>query len=75
MLSKNITALRNQKGISQERLALELSMGELEITRSAIGAYEEGRNEPSCFTLKQLANFFDIQTIDELVFSDLVKPL
>ena len=40
-LSENIKFLRGLKKLSQEDLAAAL-----DITRSRLGAYEEGRNEP-----------------------------
>jgi transcriptional regulator with XRE-family HTH domain len=66
-VSKNIRILRDLKNISQEELSKELS-----ITRSRLGAYEEGRNEPPIEMLISLSGFFQI-SIDALVRGDLSK--
>jgi transcriptional regulator with XRE-family HTH domain len=66
-IAKNIRILRGLKKISQEELAIQL-----DIPRSRIGSYEEGRAEPSCTMLIQLSNFFHV-SIDALVRGDLSK--
>jgi transcriptional regulator with XRE-family HTH domain len=66
-IAKNIRVLRGLKKISQEELAIQL-----DIPRSRIGSYEEGRAEPSCTMLIQLSNFFHV-SIDALVRGDLSK--
>src|ERR1043165_1055001 len=66
-IANNIKFLRQLKHISQEQLADELN-----ITRSRIGGYEEGRNEPPIDILIGLSEFFHI-AIDALVRGDLKK--
>ena len=68
-VNTNIRFLRKQKGLTQGDLANEIN-----ITRSSIGAYEEGRAEPKLDTLLRIANFFSI-TLDQLVSQDLSKTL
>ena len=66
-IAKNIRVLRGLKKISQEQLAIEL-----DIPRSRIGSYEEGRAEPSCDFLIRLSDFFHV-SVDALVRADLSK--
>lgn len=66
-IAKNIRVLRGLKKMSQEQLAIEL-----DIPRSRIGSYEEGRAEPSCDFLIQLSDFFHV-SVDALVRADLAK--
>jgi transcriptional regulator with XRE-family HTH domain len=66
-IANNIRFLRQLKGLSQEQLA-----DELRVTRSRIGGYEEGRNEPPIDLLIRLSEFFHI-AIDALVRGDLKK--
>ena len=47
--------LREQKGLSQEKLA-ELT----QLSKSAISMYENGNREPKFETLETLANFFNV---------------
>ncbi len=65
ILSKNIKKLRTLKGLNQTEFA-EL----FNITRSSIGAYEEGRAEPKLETLIQFSNYFKL-SIDDIVKKDL----
>ena len=64
-IAKNIKHLRALKGLTQEQLSFEL-----DITKSRIGSYEEGRSEPHIDTLIQLSNYFNLP-IDALVKNDL----
>lgn len=66
-IAKNIRVLRTLKKLSQEELATQL-----DIPRSRIGSYEEGRAEPSCSFLVQLSDFFHV-SIDALLRADLSK--
>lgn len=66
-IANNIRFLRQLKGLSQEQMA-----DELEITRSRIGGYEEGRNEPPIDLLIKLSEYFHI-AIDALIKGDLKK--
>lgn len=63
-IANNIRYLRKINKLTQEDLA-----GQLQIKRSLVGAYEEGRAVPRIIVLKQLATLFDL-TIDQLVSSD-----
>ncbi|MBT8196197.1 MAG: helix-turn-helix domain-containing protein [Bacteroidia bacterium] len=65
-LSSNLKNLRKQKGLTQEELAKEL-----QIKRSLIGSYEEGRAEPKLETLQKIANFFEV-SIDGLIQSSTI---
>jgi len=64
-IQTNIKHLRAIKDLSQEELAEELKW-----TRSIIGAYEEGRSEPSIERLIRLSSYTNIP-IDILVKNDL----
>ena len=61
----NIKFLRKQKGWTQEQLATEL-----DIKRSLIGSYEEGRAKPNYEVLAEIAKIFK-HTIDNLITRDL----
>lgn len=64
-ISKNIRHLRKLKDLTQEQFA-----DEIEVTRSRIGSYEEGRSEPSIATLISIATYFKLP-VDVLIKSDL----
>jgi len=64
-LGKNLRFLRKQKGWTQAELAEKL-----QVNRSLIGAYEEGRSEPRLTTLMLLCELFKVD-----VASLLQKPL
>ena len=64
MLSNNLRSLRKRHGLTQAQMAEKLN-----IKRSLIGAYEEGRAEPKLSTLVNIARLFDI-TVDSLVTQD-----
>lgn len=65
MVTSNIRFLRKQAGYTQAQLAEKL-----DIKRSLVGAYEEGRAEPKLSTLVNISNLFDI-TLDQLITADL----
>lgn len=65
LINANIRFLRKQKGLTQEELAKNL-----DVTRSVIGAYEEGRAEPKLSTSENIANFFGV-TLDQLITQNL----
>ncbi|WP_372756158.1 XRE family transcriptional regulator [Mariniflexile sp.] len=67
MIAKNIKHLRTLKKLSQEVLADELN-----VTRSRIGSYEEGRSAPTIEMLIQLSDYFKLP-IDILLRNDLTK--
>ncbi len=62
-LASNLRLLRKNK-YSQQKLADILN-----IKRSAVGSYEEGRAMPDVELLRKIANIFSI-TLDELLFYD-----
>ncbi|MFN8310555.1 MAG: helix-turn-helix domain-containing protein [Chitinophagales bacterium] len=64
-IQHNIKFLRKQKGWTQEQLGLEL-----EIKRSLIGSYEEGRAKPNYEVLAALSKVFKC-SIDNLITRDL----
>jgi transcriptional regulator with XRE-family HTH domain len=66
-IAKNISVLRALKKLSQTQLA-----DELDISRSRLGSYEEGRAEPPYDLLIKIADHFHI-AIDALVRGDLAK--
>lgn len=58
---KNLRLLREEKGLSQQKLADMLS-----ISQQAIFKYEKTANEPDIMTLIRLAEIFDV-TVDYLI--------
>nr|WP_317042470.1 XRE family transcriptional regulator [Pontibacter flavimaris] len=58
--------MRKHASLTQAQLAEKL-----EIKRSLVGAYEEGRAEPKLSTLINVARFFDV-SLDDLITRDLV---
>jgi transcriptional regulator with XRE-family HTH domain len=66
-IAKNIRVLRTLKKLSQEQLSTEL-----DIPRSRLGSYEEGRAEPPYDLLITIADYFHV-AIDALVRADLAK--
>ena len=64
-IHSNIKFLRKQKSWTQEQLATEL-----DIKRSLIGSYEEGRAKPNYEVLAEIAKIFK-HTIDNLITRDL----
>jgi transcriptional regulator with XRE-family HTH domain len=67
MIDNNLKFLRKKNGMTQAQLAEKL-----QIKRSLVGAYEEGRAEPKLSTLVNIAHLFEI-TLDHLVTADLSK--
>ncbi|TXK45811.1 helix-turn-helix domain-containing protein [Pontibacter qinzhouensis] len=65
MVTSNLRHLRKSAGYTQAQLAEKL-----DIKRSLIGAYEEGRAEPKLSTLINIAAHFHI-TLDDLITLDL----
>lgn len=57
MMGARIAALRKAAGMSQAQLA-----GELQISTSAVGMYEQGRREPSADTLAAISRLFGVTT-------------
>ncbi|QHL86222.1 helix-turn-helix domain-containing protein [Nibribacter ruber] len=65
MLSTNLKYLRKKENLTQVQLAEKL-----QIKRSLIGAYEEGRAEPKLVTLMKMAQVFNL-SVDELINPEL----
>ncbi|MEY3399052.1 MAG: hypothetical protein RL220_1646 [Bacteroidota bacterium] len=59
--AENLASLRKSKGFTQQSLADETGLN-----RSVIGAYEEGRAEPSIATLQKFAKLFGI-SVDQMI--------
>jgi transcriptional regulator with XRE-family HTH domain len=66
-LASNIRFLRKQKEMTQDALALEI-----DVNRSMIGTYEEGRAVPRIGVLQTLSVFFGVK-IDDLINRDLSR--
>src|SRR5690554_148330 len=60
-LGKNLRFLRKQKGLTQSDIAEKL-----DIKRTMISAYEDGRSEPKLAGLNILAGIFNV-SVDELL--------
>ena len=67
IIHKNIRHLRKLRGLTQEQFAEEL-----QVPRSRIGSYEEGRSEPPIAMLVALSDFFKIP-VDILIKNDLTS--
>ena len=70
-LNENLRALRKQMKLTQDQFAAKL-----EIKRSLLGAYEEGRAEPKLELLQKIADVCKI-SVDDLIGRDLTteKPM
>jgi len=68
MISKKITDLRKQKGLTQVEIAEQLK-----ISRQAYSFYELGKNEMDFKSLCKLADFYNVST-DYLLGRYDVKP-
>ncbi|WNJ18875.1 helix-turn-helix domain-containing protein [Pontibacter sp. G13] len=66
-IGKNLKHLRKQRGLTQQVLA-----NSLDIQRSSIGAYEEGRATPKYDTLANISEYFQV-SIDLLVKENLTQ--
>jgi len=69
-LASNLRFLRELDNLSQQNVA-----DELEMKRVTYAKYEDNVNEPSILTLFKLKIFFELESIDELVFHNLKKKL
>ena len=61
MFSKRLKALRTEKGYSQEQMSALLN-----ISRSRLSMYEQGKREPCFSILIDIADFFNV-SIDYLL--------
>ena len=68
-LASNIRFLRKQKDMTQDALALEI-----DVNRSMIGTYEEGRAVPRIGVLQTLSVFFGVK-IDDFINQDLSQEV
>lgn len=57
MLGARIALLRKSFGLSQQELANRLG-----VSASAVGMYEQGRREPPCALICELAELFGVST-------------
>ncbi len=64
-LPSNLRFLRKQKGITQNDLA-----DQLDVQRTMISAYEDGRSEPKLATLKKLAELLEVG-LEEILEHDI----
>ena len=64
-LSENLKYLRQSQQLTQQDLA-----DELELKRSLIGAYEEGRATPKISVMQQIAVYFEL-SLDQLISTNL----
>lgn len=67
-LSNNLKFLREKHDLSQQKLANKLGM-----KRGTYSKYEDEVNEPTVLTLFKIKNFYKLNSIDELVFTNLKK--
>lgn len=65
MIGKRLKNLRIEKGVTQKELADALNL-----TRQAIGLWENDQRDPDLFNVKMLARFFDITTDEFLDFEN-----
>ncbi len=66
-LPSNLRFLRKQKGITQQDLA-----DQLDVQRTMISAYEDGRSEPKLATLQKICELLEVG-MDELIGHDIEK--
>jgi transcriptional regulator with XRE-family HTH domain len=66
-LNENLRALRRQMKLTQDQFAAKL-----DIKRSLLGAYEEGRAEPKLELLQKIADVCRI-SVDDLIGKDFTK--
>jgi transcriptional regulator with XRE-family HTH domain len=66
-LASNLRFLRKQKGITQNDLA-----DQLDVQRTMISAYEDGRSEPKLTTLQKLCELLEVG-VEELLEHDIEK--
>ena len=59
---RNFTALRKQKGLSQEQMAEKCG-----VSRSAIAKWETGATTPNIYIIGEIAKIFNV-TVDELLY-------
>lgn len=65
MLHENLKALRKQKGLTQEELAIRLH-----VVRQTVSKWESGRSVPDADILAQIADVLDV-SVSDLLGTDL----
>lgn len=68
-LSKNISALRKYRGLSQEKFADKID----EASRGTVAKWETGETKPNIEQIDRMATYFNV-TIDDLVHKDFSIP-
>ena len=56
-MGERLKALRNEKGIGQNELAIKLSL-----SNASISYWETGKQSPTAEAIFKLANFFEVST-------------
>lgn len=69
LVGERLRRLREERGLSRERLTSQLSLGANQIQR-----YESGQNDPSGEILAKLATFFEVSTDYLLGLTDQPAP-
>lgn len=69
MFNERIKTLRLNKGITQATLASKLN-----IAKTTLAAYEQGKNEPSIETLTKIADYFNVSIDYLLGRTDISSP-
>lgn len=64
-MGRNLRALRQEKGLTQDELARELG-----ISRSAVGMYEQGKREPDFETLEVITDYFNVDMVKFLGYDE-----
>lgn len=65
----NIKKLREQKGLTQQELAVRV-----DVAQATVANWESGRREPDINILIRIAKLFNV-TLDELVMKELTPPI
>ncbi|MBR0081608.1 MAG: helix-turn-helix transcriptional regulator [Clostridia bacterium] len=65
---KGLREIRNKRGLSQQKVALDLH-----ITREALSYYETGKREPSFALLRCMSDYFHV-SIDYLINGKEYEP-
>lgn len=63
--SRNFTALRKKKGITQEKMAEQCG-----VSRGALAKWENGTSIPNLYLVDDIAKFFDVK-VDELLHGNM----
>ena len=66
--SQRLRELRKQRGLTQEELAREL-----DIAKSSVSMYENGKRKPSFEVLEMFADFFNVNLNEHIETYELIK--